>query len=611
MAATYAVLGSIMMMAYLSVGFSAMSKTVVALTPKSAEELTTAEMEEYQLAEELNDLRNHDFVTLPDTDKSRLRELQILRPNRVFSHIDQNMLIWIVCIIVLTYTVTGGLMAAFISDTVQGLFIIILTFLLLPFSWAKINRIHGSEGLLGAFRTIHEQLPDSFFEIFGSPAAIDFTWYYIAAIGIMSALNTPVQPNTLVATGSARDEYTARFGFVSGLFMKRFCTVFWGILALAAIVLYRDVVHDPDYVWGYATLDLLGPLNMGLVGLMIACLTAALMSTADCLMLTASSLLTRNVYEPLVPNKGEAHYVRAGRILGAIVVIGGALIASQFDTILQLLKFIWEFNVMVAASFWLGMKWRRANRTAAWASIISAMLLFFIIPIGLPIVAPSLRTMPDLLTMTDPPPLTRTYIAREIDVENRHRDIVRWEERDRLGLATSPRPAVLETGMAFEKTYTLEPRSIFWTKGIRKDDNGTLRGSGTLKLELWALDALGVNLTGNPHALNETIRIIIKTTLPFLILVIVSLLTRPDDKRRLDQFFGRMRTKVLPDHEADAREVERTRQDPHRFDHLKLIPDSNWEFEKWDTEDSVGFGVSVVIVLAILGMLTMLVSIGG
>jgi len=610
MAATYAVLGSICMMAYLSVGFSAMSKTVMALTPKSIEQFTTEERGEYNLAMELNDLRQKDYLILSEVQKARLQELQILKPRNVFSNIDMNTLIWIVCFIVLIYTVTGGLMAAFITDTVQGVFIIILTFLLLPFGWAKINSIYGGSGFLDAFRTIHQQIPESYFEIFGSPAAIDFTWYYILVISIMISLNTPVQPNALVAIGSAKDEYTARFGFVSGLFMKRFCTVFWGLFALSAIVLYHETVHDSDLVWGYATLDLLGPLKMGLVGLMIACLTAALMSTADCLMLTASSLLTQNIYKPLFTGRSEEHYIWVGRVMGALVVMGGALIATQFDTILQLLKFIWEFNVMLAASFWLGMKWRRATRIAAWSSILSTLAIFFILPILVPLVFPGMRTNPDNLTMTNPTPLVRSYTVREMDVKDRDREIAAWDRASAEGRAQSPRPRTIEIGQTYEKTYTLEQRSIFWTKGVKTGDHGYLYGSGSVNIELLLFDKLGFDLSKNPHALNETIRLIVRTTVPFILLVIVALLTAPDDKKLLDRFFVKMKTQVSQDRVLDNREMNKSYENPRRFDHLKLFRSSDWEFDRWDKVDIVGFTVSVAAVFGIVGLLFLLTTIG-
>ncbi|MFC1692440.1 sodium:solute symporter [Candidatus Latescibacterota bacterium] len=610
MAATYAILGSIMMMAYLSIGFSAMSKTILAITPKTADQFTHEEIREYNLADELSKLRQEDYLSLDDARKARLKELQLLKPRKVFSHLNKDALIWIVCLIVLIYTVAGGLTAAFISDTIQGIFILFLTFILLPIGWAKINTIYGGEGFFNAFRTIHNTLPESDFEIFGSPSAIDFTWYYIISIAILGTLNSTVQPNMLVATGSARDEYTARFGFVLGTFMKRFCTVFWGIFALSAIVLYSESVHDPDLVWGYATLDLLGPLKLGLVGLMIASLTAALMSTADCLMITSSSLLTKNIYRLISPERSEGHYVRVGRFMGAVVVIGGALIATRFDTILQLMKFIWEFNTMLAASFWLGMKWRRVNRIAAWSSILSAMFAFFILPISLPLVIPGLKTNPNLLKMTNPEPMVRTYTVREMDIVKREKEILVWDRLEASEKIGASRPVPLKLGQVFEKTFVLEQKAVFWSQGIKKSENGQIVGNGSLNLELLVFDKLGCDLTKNPYALNETIRILIKIIMPFTILVIVALLTRPDDKKRLDRFYVKMKTPVLADRDADTKELAESYSHPDRFDHMKLFPGSQWEFDKWNTTDIVGFTVSVGVVFAIIGLLFALVSIG-
>ena len=71
-----------------------------------------------------------------------------------------------------------------------------------------------------------------------------------------------------------------------------------------------------------------------------------------------------------------------------------------------------------------------------------------------------------------------------------------------------------------------------------------------------------------------------------------------------------MRTRVLSDHEADVRELALSSQDPHRYDHHLLFPNSNWELYKWDREDAVGFGVSVLVVCGVLLLMTALVSLG-
>lgn len=144
---------------------------------------------------------------------------------------------------------------------------------------------------------------------------IDFTWYYIIAISAVAGITVVTQPNQLVTNGAAKDEFSARFGFVTGTFTKRILTLLWGMLGLASILLYGSSIQNSDLVWGHATRDLLGGLNLGLVGLIIACMMAALMSTADCLMLTCSGLLMNNFYRPFFANRSEQHYVNAGRFL--------------------------------------------------------------------------------------------------------------------------------------------------------------------------------------------------------------------------------------------------------------------------------------------------------
>jgi SSS family solute:Na+ symporter len=611
MAGAYAVIGSIGMMTIISVGFAAMTKTIAALTPKSIDVLTIAERTEYEQAQELDHLKAQDYQSLTEQQKMRFRELTLLQPRKFFSHMNPDVLIWIVSGVVLIYAVAGGLGAAFLTDALQGMFIIILSVLLFPFAWAKINALYGGSSVLDALSTVHSQLPESFFEIFGSPASVDFTWYYIAALTFMATLNVVIQPNSLVATGSAKGEYECRFGFVTGSYMKRVCTILWGFFALSAVVLYHDQVDNPDLVWGYATLDLLGPLNMGLVGLMTACLMAALMSTADCLMITGSSLLTHNIYRPLVPNRSERHYVVVGRLIGAGVVIGGALIATQFDTILQLLKLWWELNVMVAASFWLGMKWRRANKAGAWSSILATSLLFFLLPLLLVTIYPSLRTSPSLLKITDAKTIERTYTAHEMDVEERQKAIAAWQQLSPAQQAQTLCPAVLKVGDSFTQTYQQQGRAIVWAKGVKQDAQGQSFGSGMLSLELVILDALGCNLQKNPYALNETIRILIRTIVPFLILIVVALLTKPDETARLDRFYAKMKTPVLTDVKADANALALAWANPRALESKKLFPHSSWEFHKWTRTDMVGFLISCLAAVGVILLLMLVVGLGG
>ncbi|MDP2038238.1 MAG: sodium:solute symporter family protein, partial [Ignavibacteria bacterium] len=279
MAATYAIVATVGMMGLVSLGYSAMSKTILAITPKNVSDYSIEERKEYNLANELSTLEAKDSQSLSEKEKERLKELRTINPNSLFSYIDESTLIWIVCLVTLLYAVMGGLEAAFYTDMLQGSFIIILSIILIPFSWSKITEVYGSGGE-SALKILHEKLPESFFEIFGSPTVIDFTWYFIITAALVAGITVVTQPNQLVTNAAAKDEQSARFGFVTGVFIKRFCTILWGVLGLSAVLLYTGKIRNSDLLWGYATHDLLGPAGFGLVGLMVASLMAALMSTA-------------------------------------------------------------------------------------------------------------------------------------------------------------------------------------------------------------------------------------------------------------------------------------------------------------------------------------------
>lgn len=606
MAGFYAFAQTLLFMIVAAGAFTAMSKTVAAISEKPLEALTQAEVTERQLALELQTLYQRDYNLLANSEKERLQELKQLNPQINFSYINRTYLTISLAIIVLLYAVSGGLEAAFITDMVQGICILALTLMLIPFAMVRINQEHNTEGILGPFQAFHKNLPESFFQVFGSPNLPQFTWYFILSFGILAILNTAAQANQLTAAGSAKDDETARFGFITGIFIKRYCSVIWGLIAMMTLLLYGNEVTDPDYVWGMATREL---LPTGLVGLMIACLMAALMSTADALMLTSSSLLTNSVYKPLFDGKSDKHYILVGRLFCIVYVIGGVTIALALDDVFTLFIFMLGFNAMLAAAFWLGMLWRRANRLAAWLSIATTFIATLALPILVPFI-PGIRDNAYLQKQTQAYTVENTYNAKLADVQNRYHEIATWDELNKTGQASGSRPKSIQAGESFIKSGYISAQSIFWQKGISKDQDGNTTGRGMIKVELVALDLLGFNLEKNKHALNESFTAIFRIIFPFSILIVVSLLTRPEPSSRLDFFYGRLRTPVSADPAIDAEEVGLTETNPNRFDHQRLFPNTDWEFRKWNRKDWIGQTYVVIAAIGLAAFLWLIVSTG-
>jgi solute:Na+ symporter, SSS family len=610
MAATYAIVATVGMMGLLSVGFTAMSRTIMAITPKSVSEFTQAERHEYDLAQEASALEARDYEALNSAGKTRLNELRVLQPQDSFSHINEALIVWIVCTIVLLYATTGGLTAAFYTDLLQGVFIIALSIILIPFAWVKISHLYADGNILSAPAVLHQKLPASFFEIFGSPTLIDFTWYFIVAAAVVAGITVVTQPNQMVANAAAKDEHTARVGFVTGVFMKRFCTILWGVVGLAAVLLYTGTVRNSDLIWGHATHDLLGSVGFGLIGLMIASMMAALMSAGSALMLTVSGLLMCNIYRPLVTGKSEKHYIWAGRVLGALFLIGGAIITLTFSSIFELLKFIWTFFVIFAGAFWLGLKWRRANRIGAWVSIVSTLALFYAIPLLIPALFPSVKQNEFMLLRTRPDPVVRTYVASEQDVEQRNNEIARWQALDSAHPATGACPPAFRVGEQFTKEYQLPSKAIFWSKQPVIGPDGKSEARGYIYPELIAAQWIGFDLERQPYAVSQTVVMLVPLAFSFLVLIVVAAFTPPNQDEITRKFFLKMRTKVRGlGPQVDAEDLQASIKNPERTKELLLFPNTQWEFYRWNKQDFWGFLFAIGVVFIVLGMLWVAVNV--
>ena len=238
------------------------------------------------------------------------------------------------------------------------------------------------------------------------------------------------------------------------------------------------------------------------------------------------------------------------------------------------------------------------------------MLVFFVLHILLPACSPAMRTNPYLIKLTQPAPITRTYTAHEMDIRIRNEEIAHWEELNVEGETIEPCPEPITIGQKFTKTYQLPQKSIFWTSGVKPNEQGELEGRGLLNIGLVLIDKIGWDLSANPYALNETLRITLRIIVPFGILIIVVMFSKPDNKKMLDRFYVKMKTEVLPDHEADKKNLELSYTEPDRFNNLKLFPGSNWEFTKWNKVDVIGFALSVLTAFSIVGLLFFALSIG-
>jgi SSS family solute:Na+ symporter len=563
-----------------------------------------------------------------------------------------------ICVIVVLYGIVGGLRAAYWTDLIQGMCIIFLSIILIP---AGLNRLAADGGgenasTLDGFTVMHDRMTEDYFTIIGGPRSGEFPLHYILSLSVLVLVGIVVQPH-FIATGggTAKSELAARTGLVTGNFLKRFCTIGWALtalIALAALAGNQRIEGDPDFVWGVASLELLGPFRLGLVGLMLACLLAALMSSADAYMLVSSALVTRNVYAAYVdPDASEQRYVTVGRITGLIIILGAALSALSFYDVFEQFLMAIKLPIIFAAPFWIGMYWRRGTRGAAWTTVACSTLIFFVLPALLPALMPELRTNPALTSTNHKVVTVVSREAKYVDVKRREAARANWrtkyDEALRIEDASDrqtaidglgPQPAAIDIGQRIDDTYPTGGKPVFWSGNatalgketleriggaqVERGDNrrsevtrsrrvGSMECSGLLQVDFLIYHWIGVPLEAMSDSMLKTMELPTRIVIPFLVMILISWITPRDDHRRLDRFYVKMKTPVLPDPEEDAKEMERSYEDPTRFDKKKLFPGTQIEIQNPTFADALGFIICFAICFLFIAFAMWVASIGG
>ena len=279
--------------------------------------------------------------------------------------VTPNMVVIVMTATFLVYSLVGGLVAAAYTDLVQSFFIIALSFLLIPLGLIEV----------GGFSGIRESIEPAMLSLV-TPG--DVGVFTIVMLTLNGLIGITAQPHILAAVGTGKDERSCRIGMAYGNFVKRFCTIGWAVVGLIVVVMLMqtgDVLADREDAFGYATRELLFP---GALGLMIACVLAANMSTCSAFTVDGGALFTQNFYRRfLVRGRSDHHYMTVGRLSGVAVTTLGLVFGLYVDIVLEAFLFTETIAAFMGISMLGAIAWRRANRHGALASLVISSTLFF------------------------------------------------------------------------------------------------------------------------------------------------------------------------------------------------------------------------------------------
>jgi solute:Na+ symporter, SSS family len=277
----------------------------------------------------------------------------------------------VVVVITGIYTIFGGLRAVLYTDLLQmfvligGAIAVTMIGLNALGGWSAMSTTVGP-----AFMDMWKPMTDKDFPwtgiLFGAP--ILGIWYWCTDQFIVQRVL------------AAKNEDHARRGTIFAGFLKQlplFIFVVPGVIAAALAQQGRLQLDRPDQALPALVASL---LPVGLRGLVVAGLLAALMSSLSSVFNSTSTLVTMDVYKKLKPAASERQLVLVGQSVTAILVGFGLLwipvmklISGQLYQYLQSVQAY--ISPPIAAVFMIGLMWRRVNATGAMAALLTGFVL--------------------------------------------------------------------------------------------------------------------------------------------------------------------------------------------------------------------------------------------
>ena len=292
---------------------------------------------------------------------------------------DTVWLLMVVALLVMSYTVAGGLWAVVVTDLVQ---LVLALAGALAVAAAALHAAGGMTALLEQLQAL--QRPEllslvpwtwddaGFHWLQGSGISIPMFTAYIA-VQWWSFRRSDGGGEFIQRMLATRDEQQARLaGWVFLVVNYLVRSWLWIVVALAALVL---LPAGADLELGYPALavQLLPPVALGLV---VISLVAAFMSTVSTSVNWGASYLTHDLYQRFVrPSAGSRELLLVGQLTTVLLLVLGvitALISDSIGTVFRLVIAIGSGPGVVLVLRWF---WWRVNAAAE----LSAMLCGFFV----------------------------------------------------------------------------------------------------------------------------------------------------------------------------------------------------------------------------------------
>ncbi|MDC3077431.1 sodium/sugar symporter [Flavobacteriales bacterium] len=306
------------------------------------------------------------------------------------------------------YSLWGGLAAVAWTDVVQVVLLIIGGLLMTYFALSNVTE---SGNFIDGITHVYNTAPERFSMILSkgeiiTPNGRDAWWdlpglaVLIGGMWVANLYYWGFNQYIIQRTLAAKNLREGQKGIVFAAFLKLIIPV---IVVLPGIIAY---VMNLDPSTGSLNIDLLGAegflgnsgniandnaapwliknfVPVGLKGLILAALAAAIVSSLASMVNSTSTIFTMDIYKSLINKKAnDIKMVKVGRLTGLIALITATIIAPQLGSLGQVFQFIQEYTGVVSpgilAVFLMGLFYKKAtNNASIWGVILSIPIAMY------------------------------------------------------------------------------------------------------------------------------------------------------------------------------------------------------------------------------------------
>jgi solute:Na+ symporter, SSS family len=264
-------------------------------------------------------------------------------------------------VVVLGYTIWGGMWSVAMTDLFQSVMILVGLGLV---AWV-VGDMAG-----GAGKVVAAAAHDGKFQFW--PAGGTKEWFAFATAFLTLAIGSIPQQDIFQRVTSARNERTAIFGSLLG------GAVYFSFVFVPIFIVYAGLMLDPSLGTLLNAEDaremqrvlpnfILEHTPMWIRVLFFGALLSAILSTASGAIIAPTSLCTENVIKPLYPRMGDRQFLLTLRVVLIIFTLAALIFALKSkQTMYDMVQSAYTVTLVAAlVPLAAGIFWRRANNAGA------------------------------------------------------------------------------------------------------------------------------------------------------------------------------------------------------------------------------------------------------